>query len=79
MHAVAFAASWYEPAGQTAHCVDLKVGAKLPGLHTDGAVTPVPHALPGGQCVHAAASPRSVAVENVPARHGRAAAADLAQ
>ena len=61
------------------HLSNPAVGALLPGVQAVGATEPVAHALPGGQAVHSAALPKSVALEKVPASHGSAAAEPAAQ
>lgn len=61
------------------HFGDEVMGAWLPGLHANGATTPVPQALPAGHAVHSSALRRLVALEKLPATHGKATAAPCGQ
>ena len=64
LHSVAADASWYDPEVQSVHAfAPPALGAKLPGLHADGASTPVPHEWPAGQRKQSVALVRLVKFE----------------
>ena len=51
----------------------------VPASHAIAAVLPVAQAEPAGQMVHSEAAARSVALENVPAKHGSSTDAPAGQ
>ena len=74
-HAAAPVLGAYESSGHEVHRPLPSPRAKLPAVHTMGAVAPATQKLPSGHAVHSDGSARSVAVEKEPEGHGSAALA----